>query len=168
MCTVLRTDSSRVKLLNEVFQKVIKPEFILYSERLYKFFNTSVAVPAASIAQLQSEFANWLSTMTEVRYLDEVTAQGLWNATYKYFAHFKMLQDHLRDKWTYCLYCWLLRELLAASLILAKKRFIPPDKWTPNGTPQQFDTLIASIPDAIMMTKKALGVTLAEEGFQVQ
>ena len=26
----------------------------------------------------------------------------------------------------YCLYCWLLRELLAASLILANKRFIPP------------------------------------------
>jgi hypothetical protein len=27
----------------------------------------------------------------------------------------------------YCLYCWLLRELLAASLILANKRFIPPE-----------------------------------------
>ena len=26
------------------------------------------------------------------------------------------------------LYCWLLRELLAASLILANKRFIPPNK----------------------------------------
>ncbi len=25
-----------------------------------------------------------------------------------------------------CLYCWLLRELLAVSLILANKRFIPP------------------------------------------
>jgi len=42
------------------------------------------------------------------------------------------------------------------------------DKWTPNGTSQQFDTLIASIPDAIMMTQKALGVTPAEEGFKVQ
>ena len=80
--------------------------------------------------------------MTEVRYLDKVTTQELvtelWNATYKYFAHFKMAQGPLRDK------------------------------WTPNGTPQQFDTLIASIPDAIMMTQKALGVTPAEEGFQVQ
>jgi hypothetical protein len=76
--------------------------------------------------------------MTEVRYLDKATAQELWNATYKYFAHFKMIQDHLRDK------------------------------WTPNGTSQQFDTLIASIPDAIMMTQKALGVTPADDGFQVQ
>ena len=97
-----------------------------------------MAVPAANIAQLRSEFVNWLPTMTEVRYLDKVTAQELWNATYKYFAHFKMIQDHLRDK------------------------------WTPNGTPQQFDTLIASIPDAIMMTQKALNVTPAEDGFQVQ
>ncbi len=72
--------------------------------------------------------------MTEVRYLDKVTAQELWNATYKYFAHLKMIQDHLRDK------------------------------WTPNGTPQQLDTLIASILDAIMMTQKALGVTPTEEG----
>ena len=127
-----------LKLLNEVFRKVINPEFILYSERLYTFFNASVAVPAANIAQLQSEFGEWLLTMTEVRYLDKVTAQELWNATYKYFAHFKMIQDHLRDK------------------------------WTPNGTTQQFDTLIASIPDAIMMTQKALGVTPTEDGFQVQ
>jgi hypothetical protein len=44
-----------LKLLNEVFRKVINPEFILYSERLYTFFNASVAVPAAHIAQLQSE-----------------------------------------------------------------------------------------------------------------
>ena len=121
-----------------MFRKVINPEFILYSERLYTFFNASVAVPAANIAQLQSEFSAWLLTMTEVRYLDKVTAQELWNATYKYFAHFKMIQDHLRDK------------------------------WTPNGTTQQFDTLIASIPDAIMMTQKALGVTPADDGFQVQ
>ena len=28
-----------LKLLNEVFQKVINPEFILYTERLYQFFN---------------------------------------------------------------------------------------------------------------------------------
>jgi len=127
-----------LKLLNEVFRKVINPEFILYSERLYTFFNASVAVPAANIAQLQSEFSAWLLTMTEVRYLDKVTAQELWNATYKYFAHFKMIQDHLRVK------------------------------WTPNGTTQQFDTVIASIPDAIMMTQKALGVTPADDGFQVQ
>ena len=97
-----------------------------------------MAGPAANIAQLQSEFGEWLLTMTEVRYLDKVTAQELWNATYKYFAHFKMIQDHLRDK------------------------------WTPNGTTQQFDTLIASIPDAILMTQKALGVAPTEDGFQVQ
>ena len=39
-----------LKVLNEVFRKVIHPEFILYSERLYTFFNASVAVPAANIA----------------------------------------------------------------------------------------------------------------------
>ena len=42
------------------------------------------------------------------------------------------------------------------------------DKWTRPGTSQKFDTLLASIPDAIMMTQKALGVTPAEDGFQVQ
>ena len=134
----VHSSKNGLKLLNEVFRKVINPEFILYSERLYTFFNASVAVPGANIAQLQSEFSAWILTMTEVQYLDKVTAQELWNATYKYFAHFKMIQGHLRDK------------------------------WTPNGTTQQFDTLIASIRDAIMMTQKALGVTPADDGFQVQ
>ena len=44
----------------------------------------------------------------------------------KCFAHYKMIQDHLLDKWTL------------------------------HGTSQQFDTLLASIPDAIMMTQKTL------------
>ena len=127
-----------LQLLNAVFLKVINPEFILYSERIYQFFNASAAGPAANAAQLQSEFSNWLLTMTEVRYLDKVTAQELWNATYKKFAHFQMIQAHLRDKWTL------------------------------NGNSQQLDTLIASIPDAILMTQKALGVTPTEEGFQIQ
>ena len=74
-----------------MLRKVINPEFILYSERFYTFFNASMAVPAANVAHLQSEFSNWLLTMTEVRYLDKVTAQELWNATYKYFAQFKMI-----------------------------------------------------------------------------
>ena len=55
---------------------------------------------------------------------------------YQFFAHFKMIQDHLRDKWTL------------------------------NGTSEHFDTLIATVPDAIMMTQKALNVT-PEDGFQV-
>ena len=42
------------------------------------------------------------------------------------------------------------------------------DTWTLNGNSQQFDTLIASIPDAILMTQKALGVTPTEDGFQIQ
>ena len=125
-----------LKLLNEVFQKVINPEFILYSERLYQFFNASVAVPAANIAHLQSEFVNWLPTMTEVRYLDKVTAQELWNATYKYFAHFKMVQDHLRDK------------------------------WTPNGTSQQFDTLIASITRRYYDDPESVGCDPCGRGIQ--
>ena len=127
-----------LQLLNAVFLKVINPEFILYSERIYQFFNASAAVPAANAAQLQSEFSNWLLTMTEVRYLDKVTAQELWSATYKKFAHFQMVQAHLRDK------------------------------WTVNGDSQQLDTLIATIPDAILMTQKALGVTPTGDGFQIQ
>ena len=101
----------------------------MYTDRCYKFFNATVAVPAANIANLQGEFVNWLKAMTEARYLDKVTAQELWTSMYQFFAYYKMLQDHLRDH------------------------------WTPNGTSQQFDKLIASIPDAIMMTQKALGVT---------
>ena len=65
-------------------------------------------------------------------------AQELWTSMYQFFAYYKMLQDHLRDH------------------------------WTPNGTSQQFDKLLASIPDAIMMTQKVLGVTPVDEGFQVQ
>ena len=79
--------------------------------------------------------------MTEVRYLDKVTAQELWTSMYQFFACYKMLQDHIRDD------------------------------WTPNGTSQQFDKPLASIPDAtdaIMMTQKALGVTPVDEGFQVE
>ena len=139
----MHSSKDGLKLLNEVFLKVINPEFILYSERVYQFFNASAAFPAANIAQLQSDFSNWLLIMTEVRYLDKVTctAQELWNATYKKFAHFKMVQHQLRDTWTL------------------------------NGNSQQFDTLIASIPDAILMTQKALGVTpreAIEDGFQIQ
>ena len=42
------------------------------------------------------------------------------------------------------------------------------DHGTLNGTSQQFDKFLASIPDAILMTQKALGVTPVEDGFQVQ
>jgi len=42
------------------------------------------------------------------------------------------------------------------------------DKWTQNGTSEQFDTLIASIPDAILMTQQALGVNPVDDGFKVQ
>ena len=134
----VQSSKDGLKLLNAVFLKVIRPEFRVYTDRCYKFFNATVAVPAANIANLQSEFVNWLKAMTEVRYLDKVTAQELWTSMYQFFAYYKMLQDHLRDH------------------------------WTPNGTSHQFDKLIASIPDAIMMTQKALGVTPVDEGFQVQ
>ena len=134
----VQSSKDGLQLLNAVFLKVINPDFSVYTERLYKFFNATPAVPAANLDKLQSEFVNWLKAMTEVRYLDKVTAQELWNSMYKFFAHYKMIQDHLQDQWTL------------------------------HGTLEQFDTLLAYISDATMITQKALGVTPAEDGFQVQ
>ena len=134
----VQSSKDGLKLLNAVFLKVINPEFIVYTERAYKFFNATPAVSADHLDKLQSEFANWLKAMTEVRYLNQVTVQELWNSLYKFFAHYTMIRDHIRDKWTL------------------------------HGTSQKFDTLLASIPDAILMTQKALGVTPVEDGFQVQ
>ena len=78
----VQSSKDGLKLLHAVFMKVINPEFRVYTDRLYQFFNATVPVPAANIAKLQSEFDHWLKALTEVRYLDKVTAQELWTSTY--------------------------------------------------------------------------------------
>jgi len=116
-------------LLHAVFQKVTHPEFCIWSARLYKFFNNTAPIPAANISTLKSDFAAWLTEMEEVRYCDKVTPADIWKATYKLFAHYKMIQDHLRDN------------------------------WSPPGSNVVLDTLFASIPEAIEMTQQALQVS---------
>ena len=60
----VQSSKDGLKLLNAVFLKVINPDFSVYTERLYKFFNATPAVPAANLDKLQSEFVNWFKAMT--------------------------------------------------------------------------------------------------------
>ena len=55
----VQSSKDGLKLLHAVFLKVINPEFRVYTDRLYQFFNATAAVPAANIATLQSEFDHW-------------------------------------------------------------------------------------------------------------
>ena len=49
----VQSSKGGLKLLNAVFLKVIHPEFRVYTDRCYKLFNATVAVPAENIADLR-------------------------------------------------------------------------------------------------------------------
>ena len=61
----------------------------------------------------------WQGVMGEL-----ITKDIAYSANRKYEESWRTLMINITV--CYCLYCWLLRELLAASLILANKRFTPP------------------------------------------